>query len=104
MKRIAFTLQLKPGCEDEYKRRHDAIWPDLRSALQEAGVSNYTIFLESSTGRLFAVQDLSDSHTVELLKDNPVVRKWWDYMSELMVTQTDNEPVTHPLKKMFHLP
>jgi L-rhamnose mutarotase len=42
MKRHAFTMKLKQGCEEEYKRRHDEIWPDLVKELEEAGISDYS--------------------------------------------------------------
>ena len=29
MKRFAFKMYLKKGCEKEYAKRHAAIWPEL---------------------------------------------------------------------------
>lgn len=96
-------MQLKTGCEEEYKRRHDAIWPELSQALRDAGVSDYTIFLDEETLALFAVQKLEDNHQADRLPDLPIVRKWWDSMAPLMETKPDNEPVCHPLREMFHM-
>jgi L-rhamnose mutarotase len=96
-------MKLKPGCEAEYKRRHDAIWPELAEAIREAGVSDYSIFLDDETLTLVAVQKLSDHNTSADLPRNPVVRKWWDYMADLMEVQPDNAPVCHELKQVFHL-
>ena len=45
---------LKPGCEDEYKRRHAAIWPELKKLLSDSGVRNYSIFWDKDTNILFA--------------------------------------------------
>ncbi|HQC17588.1 MAG TPA: L-rhamnose mutarotase, partial [Rectinema sp.] len=56
MKRYAFVMQLKPGNEAEYKRRHDEIWPELKCELRKAGISNYSIYLDPETLRLFAIQ------------------------------------------------
>jgi L-rhamnose mutarotase len=44
MERICFTFAIKPGTEDEYKRRHDEIWPELVEAIRESGIRNYTLF------------------------------------------------------------
>ena len=55
MERIAFKMKLKAGCEEEYKKRHDAIWPELKDLLQESGISDYSIFLDLETNTLFAV-------------------------------------------------
>ncbi len=103
MLRNAWTMQLKPGCEAEYKKRHDEIWPDLSAALREAGISDYSIFLDAESGKLFAVQKLTESHTSDALKSHPVVRKWWDYMADLMETHPDHEPVCEPLTEVFRM-
>ena len=103
MIRHAFTMKLKPGCAAEYKRRHDTIWPELAQALREAGVSDYSIFLDEETLTLFAVQKLSDTNTAALLAQNPIVRKWWDSMSPLMDVLPGNAPVCGALKEVFHL-
>lgn len=101
MKRHAFTMKLKPGFEEEYKKRHDEIWPELIKVLKEAGIHNYSIYLDEETGTLFAYQELEDD--VSDVSSHPVVRKWWDYMEELMETKPDHSPVTVSLKEVFHM-
>lgn len=103
MKRNAFKMKLKPGNVAEYKKRHDEIWPELSKALSDAGVSDYSIFLDEETLTLFAVQKLSDNNTAAALPKLPLVRKWWNYMAPLMEVHPDNEPVSKPLKEVFHL-
>ena len=103
MKRAAFKMQLEPGFEAEYKKRHDEIWPELSQALTEAGVSDYSIFLDEETGTLFAVQKLAEENTAEDLPQHPVVRKWWDHMADIMETNPDNSPVVKPLRDVFHM-
>ena len=103
MRRAAFTMKLKPGCEAEYKRRHDEIWPDLVKALEDAGVRDYSIFLDAKTGVLFAYQTLKDHDTSADLPSTEVVRRWWRSMADLMDTHPDNSPVTFDLVEVFHL-
>ena len=103
MQQIAFKMQLKPGHAAEYQRRHDAIWPELASLLQESGVRDYSIFLDEETGALFAVLRRVDGHTMEALPQHPVMRRWWAHMADLMETQADASPVAVPLLPMFHL-
>ena len=103
MKRFAFKMKLKPGMTEEYKRRHDEIWPKLAEVLRTAGVSDYSIFLDEETWTLFAVQRQADNNTVAELPKHPLVRQWWDYMAPLMETHPDNAPVCVELKEMFHL-
>lgn len=103
MERVAFTMKLKPGYAEEYKKRHDAIWPELEEVLSEAGVYDYSIFLDEETLTLFAVQKRADGYREDEVASNPVVRKWWDYMADIMETNPDNSPVTTPLREVFHL-
>jgi L-rhamnose mutarotase len=103
MKRVAFKMKLKPGCEAEYKKRHDEIWPEIADELRRAGVSDYSIFLDEETLTLFAVQKLSDSHSVSELPHRIIVKEWWSSMVDLMETNPDQSPVCTPLAEVFHL-
>ncbi len=103
MKRAAFIMKLKKGFESEYKKRHDDIWPELSEELTKAGVSDYSIFLDESTLTLFAVQKLSDDNTADNLPETQIVRKWWNYMADIMEVNQDNSPVCVTLTEVFHM-
>mgnify|MGYP000663122517 CR=1 FL=1 len=103
MEKFAFKMQLNPGMKAEYKRRHDEIWPELVSVLKEAGVSDYSIHLDSKTGTLFAVLWREDDHKMDSLPEHPVVKKWWAYMADIMATEPDNKPVVTPLETVFYM-
>ena len=51
-----------PGRATEYRRRHDAIWPELKALLKRAGVSNYSIHLDAETDILFAYLERREDH------------------------------------------
>lgn len=101
MERQAFRMKLKPGFEKEYRKRHDEIWPELSKALGDAGISDYSIFLDASDGSLFAVRKLSEDNTASGLASNPIVRRWWDFMADIMEVNPDNSPVEVPLNEVF---
>ena len=103
MKRHAFKMKLKPGFEEEYKRRHDETWPDLKAVLHEAGVRDYSIYLDEESRTLFAFQKLEDDNSADKLPENPIVKKWWKYMAEIMDTNPDQSPVTVTLDEVFHM-
>ncbi len=103
MIRYAFRMQLFPGQEAEYERRHDELWPEMADTLHAAGVSNFTIWLDRETLHLFAVLYLVDNHTNDQLPQHPVVKKWWAFMRDIMETNPDNSPVVTELKEVFHL-
>ena len=103
MIRAAFKMKLKPGYEEEYKKRHDEIWPELVKLLEEAGIFDYSIYLDEETGTLFAFQKLKDHNQSAALPQNPVMKKWWSYMADIMDTNPDNSPVSIELKEVFHM-
>ncbi|MBM3176662.1 MAG: L-rhamnose mutarotase [Bacteroidetes bacterium] len=104
MHRMAFKMKLFPNCEEEYKRRHDLIWPELSSLLQNAGIKEYSIFLEDSTGNLFGFLKVQDKALIDRLPEEPIMKKWWDYMKDLMETNPDHSPVSIPLREVFYMP
>ena len=104
MHRIAFKMQLYKGCEDEYKKRHDEIWPELQSLLKEAGISDYSIFLDETTNNLFGVMKAEDREKLNDLPSSAVMQKWWKYMEDIMESNPDHSPVSTPLTEVFYLP
>ncbi|MCR5723838.1 MAG: L-rhamnose mutarotase [Treponema sp.] len=103
MKEQAFRMKLKPGFADEYKKRHDAIWPELKKAITESGVYDYSIYLDEETLSLFAVQKVKDGGNPDVQKEMAIVRKWWDMMADIMDVNPDNSPVCVDLRPMFHM-
>ena len=88
MKREAFKMYLKPGCEAEYEKRHAAIWPELKQLLSNI---------------LFASQKTNGESWWRDTGANPIVQKWWDYMADIMEVNPDNSPVTVQLLEVFYM-
>lgn len=103
MKRYAFKMKLKPGCKEEYKKRHDQIWPELKQLLSDAGIRDYSIFLDEETHTLFATQKVAGDQGSQDLDKTEIVQKWWAYMADIMETNPDNSPVSIPLEEVFYL-
>ena len=103
MKKIAFRMRLKPGQREEYKNRHDEIWPDLADLLKDAGISDYSIHLDDETTLLFGVLWREHDHKMDELPTHDVMQKWWAHMSDIMESHPSGEPVVAPLETMFHL-
>jgi L-rhamnose mutarotase len=94
---------LKKGYEEEYKKRHNDIWPELTSLIEDSGICDYSIFWDKDTNILFATQKLKTKVNSQDLSENSIVQKWWAYMADIMETNADNSPVTVPLEIIFHL-
>ena len=103
MQRLAFKMKLKAGQKEAYIKRHNAIWPALQELLKEAGVSEYSIFLDEDTHTLFAFQKVAKNRGSQDLATNAIIKKWWDFMADIMEVNPDNSPVSIPLEEVFYL-
>ncbi len=104
MHRIAFKMKLFPGYEQEYRKRHDDIWDDMKSLLEKAGVKDFSIFLDEETNILFAYLLIDDPKKLDELPNDPVQKKWWAWMKDIMESHPDNSPVQTKLTEVFYLP
>ena len=100
----AFKMQLNPGMEEEYRKRHDEIWPELVDLLHKAGVSDYSIHLDPETNILFGLLTRPKSHGMAALPDEPVMKRWWAHMADIMASNPDNSPIVKDLVPLFYLP
>ena len=103
MERLAFKMYLNEGQKAEYKKRHSEIWSELKQLLKEAGVSEYSIFLDEETNILFAFQKVSGEGGSQDLGQTEIVQKWWAFMADIMKTNPDNSPVSIPLEEVFYM-
>ena len=103
MEVLAFKMKLLPGYADEYKKRHDLIWPELKSLLKAHGISDYSIFLDEESHFLFGKMTVENISSLKSLPESPVMNKWWAYMKDIMVTNDDSSPISIPLKQVFFM-
>ncbi len=97
-------MKLHVGHADEYRRRHDAIWPELKNLLSENGIRDYSIFIDEQTHDLFGILEIDNPKKLNALSAEPVMKKWWYYMKDIMETNPDDSPLSTPLKEVFYLP
>jgi L-rhamnose mutarotase len=103
MEVLAFKMNLLPGYADEYKKRHDLIWPELKSLLKVHGISDYSIFLDEESHVLFGKMTVENVSSLTSLPESLVMKNWWAYMKDIMVTNDDASPVIIPLKQVFFM-
>ena len=104
MYRVAFKMQLFANQKAEYIKRHDEIWPELVTLLKATGISEYSIFLDETTNSLFGVLKAEDPKALDDLPSHAVMKKWWQYMGDIMESNPDNSPVSVPLEEVFYMP
>lgn len=98
-----FKMKLYPGMEEEYKKRHNELWDEMKDMIQEHGGKNYSIFLDRDTNMLFGYIEIEDEEKWKKGADTAINRKWWHYMADIMETNEDESPVSWDLNLMFHL-
>ncbi len=98
-----FKMKLYPGMAEEYERRHNLLWPEMKVMIHAYGGKNYSIFLDEETLTLFGYIEIEDEERWNQSADTAINRKWWDYMADIMETNEDNSPVSKNLKPVFHL-
>ncbi|GEQ04252.1 L-rhamnose mutarotase [Staphylococcus gallinarum] len=103
MNKIANVMYVKKGCYEEYKKRHDLIWPEMKEMLKNHGVSNYHIYLNEKNGELFTVLDIENQSLYSEIANHKICQEWWDYMADIMYVNSDNSPKYQLLKEVFFL-
>ena len=96
-------MKLYDGMAEEYERRHNLLWPEMKDMIHEHGGHNYSIWLDTETNVLYGYIEIEDEELWAKSADTPINRKWWDYMADIMDTNPDNSPVCTDLKKVFVL-
>lgn len=104
MERVAWKGRIKPGCKEEYIRRHDAIWPEMTAVLKEAGIRNYTIFANGN--ELFGYYECEKglSFAQRAQAGSSVVDRWNEYMRDVLELEMDPETGAQPaLEAVFRM-
>ena len=103
MIRKGFKMFLYPGMAEEYEKRHNALWPEMKEMIRQCGGHNYSIFLDEETNVLYGYIEIEDEERWAESADTAINRKWWDFMADIMKTNPDNSPVSVGLTPVFHL-
>lgn len=108
MERVCFQLQVKPERLQEYRERHEAVWPDMVRALARTGWHNYSLFVRDD-GLLigyFETPSLEDAQAG--MAATEVNARWQAEMADLFVDLGDSPGARADtsflrLTEVFHL-
>lgn len=93
MKRYGMVLRLRPEHEAEYRRYHDAVWPEILDIISQCNVHNYTIFLHD--GFLFGYYEYTGTDwdaDMAKMAAFPKMREWWDIMEPMQEPLPSRKP------------
>lgn len=102
MEKYAWKATVKQGCINEYIKRHNEIWPEMKETLSNAGIKNYTIW--NVGNELFGYYECEKgiAFAAEYQAESAVVEKWNEYMSDILIMETDPKTGAQPLlNKVF---
>jgi L-rhamnose mutarotase len=106
MKRVGFLLKVKQDKIDEYKKQHEAVWPEMLEALERNGWHNYSLFMRDD-GLLFGYFETPDSFQAALdgMAGEEINDKWQEFMApyfeDMGGAHADESMVE--LEEVFHL-
>lgn len=103
MERLCFTFEIRPGTEDEYKKRHDEIWPELVEAIKDAGFANYTLFRRGTTITAYAEVSPDVATAFARLGATDVSSRWATWFEDLIVQLTDENGNVFRADEVWHL-
>lgn len=101
MIRRTFVMKLKPGALEEYKRRHDEIWPELVDEIRACGIRKMTTVVDGLTLTLFSEIESEDAW--DRLWHSDVHMRWGDVMNPLMAFRDDGMVDARTVDEVFHL-
>ncbi|GAA1621594.1 L-rhamnose mutarotase [Catellatospora bangladeshensis] len=102
MRRICFTLQVRPDRLEEYRRRHARVWPEMLAALRETGWHDYSLFLRED-GLLVGYLHTDDFDAALAAMDvTDVNARWQAEMAGFFDTGRPDQHM-HVLTEVFNL-
>ena len=103
MERVCFLGRVRPDRLDEYRERHEHVWPELRAALSRPGWGNYTLFL-TEDGLLVGYLETADYQAaLAAMEKTEVNERWQAEMSEFFVADGPPDQSFTRIAEVFHL-
>ena len=92
MEKYAWRGKIVPGMQEGGKRRHDDVWPGMKEVLADAGIVNYSIWMQGE--ELFGYYECGKGveYAAKVQAESNVVKKWDEYMKDILIMEKD--PVT----------
>ena len=103
MQRICFLMEILPGREEEYERRHDQIWPELVAELRRAGVRNYTLFRRGTSVIAYAECHPDAATAFGAVGATEVNQRWSEWFADVLAVHTDDGGNLVEAAEVWHL-
>ena len=106
MQRFGMVIKLKPEKIEEYKKLHNAVWPDVLKIISECNIHNYSIYLKND--HLFSYFEYTGNEfksDMEKMAAQPATQKWWAVCKPCQVPleNRENGEWWANMEEIFHL-
>lgn len=103
MERVCFTFSIKPGTEQEYKRRHDEIWPEMVQALHDSGIGNYSLFRRGLEVIAYAECEPDARTAFGKMQATEVDARWSKWFEDVIAKRFDDQGEPMTVEEVWHL-
>jgi len=105
MTRVCFLLKVRADKIDEYRRRHQQVWPEMLDALRATGWHNYSLFLRPDGLLIGYLETPNFEQARARMRDHPVNARWQAEMAPFFESLEHGaaDASMAPLNEVFHL-
>lgn len=106
MQRMGMAVRIRPDKLDAYRTLHAAPWPEMDQALRDAGVRNYSIWLEEREMLLFGYWEyLGTDFGADMARLGAleVTRRWLALTDACQIPMTEGEQGWSFLPQVYQL-
>lgn len=101
MERYAWKAQILPGKIEEYEKRHNEIWQEMKDMFRVSGIRNYTIWnVGEELFGYYECDSIEKAGAVQVQSE--VTSRWKEYMKDVMRMEKDPETGVQPqMRQVF---
>ena len=97
MEKYAWKAEILDGKKDEYIRRHNEIWQEMKVVLTKAGVRNYSIWVCGNELFGYYECEFGVEYAAKVQAESETVMRWNEYMKDVMIMRFDEKTGAQPL-------
>ncbi len=106
MTRYGMVNRIRPGFEEEYRRHHAEVWPEVLAMIRECHIENYSIYWKDDL--LFSYFEYHGNDfggDMARMAADPKTQEWWTLMKPMQEPLATRKPGEWwaEMQEVFHL-
>ena len=104
MERYFWKGKIVDGKQEEYIKRHNEIWKEMKDVLKKAGIRNYSIYMDGNEVYGYYECKKGVDYSNKIQNTSEVVDRWNEFMKDILIFEKKDESEAQPkIKEVFHL-